>query len=123
MLMSGKSNLLPGLNVNHEYPPLIKWNHDRLSPILHLAKNSPRYKDKCRLENDTLILDGNRYTIDDIATLPKEVAAYKSAQKVDENRLTFHGEFGPFSNFHKVHLYGITIISTVLNNSFNIRRQ
>ena len=30
MLMSGKSNLLPGLYVNHEYPPLIKRNHDRL---------------------------------------------------------------------------------------------
>ena len=101
MLMSGKSNLPPGLYVNHEYPPLIKWNRDRLRPILYLAKNSPRYKDKCRLENDTLILDGNKYTIDDITTLPEEVAAYKSAQKVDENRLAFHSEFSPFINFHK----------------------
>ena len=79
ILMSGKSNLLPGLYVNHEYPSLIKWNHDRLRPTLCLAKNSPKYKDKCRLENDTLILDGNIYTIDDIAALPGEVAAYKSA--------------------------------------------
>ena len=101
IIMSGKLNLLPGLYVNHEYPPLIKWNCDRLLPILCLAKNSPKYKDKCRLENDTLILDGNRYTIDDIASLPEEVAAYKSAQKVDDSRLAFHGEFSPFSNFHK----------------------
>ena len=34
-------------------------------------------------------------------TLPEEVAAYKSALKVDENRLAFHGEFSPFSNFCK----------------------
>ena len=101
ILMSGKSNLLPGLYVNHEYPPYIKRNRDRLRPILRLAKNSQKYKDKCRLENDILILDGNRYTINDIATLPEEVAAYKSAQKVDDNSLAFHGEFSPFSNFHK----------------------
>ena len=101
ILMSGKLNLPLGLYVNHEYPPLIKWNHDRLQPILCLAKNSPKYKDKCRLENDTLILDGNRYTINDITSLPEEVTAYKSAQKVDDSRLAFHGEFSPFSNFHK----------------------
>ena len=101
ILMSGKSNLPPGLYVNHEYPPYIKCNRDRLRPILCLAKHSQKYKDKCRLENDILVLDGNRYTIDDIATLPEEVATYKSAQKVDDNRLAFHGEFSPFSNFHK----------------------
>ena len=39
----------------------------------------------------------------DIAKLPEEVAAYKSAQKVDDNRLAFHGEFSPFNNFHRSH--------------------
>ena len=33
--------------------------------------------------------------------LPEEVATYKSAQKVGDSRLAFHGEFSPFSNFHK----------------------
>ena len=33
--------------------------------------------------------------------LPDEVTTYKSAQKVDDSRLAFHGEFSPFSNFHK----------------------
>ena len=100
-LMSGKSNLPPGLYVNHEYPPHIKRNRDRLRPILRLAKSTQKYKDKCRLENDTLVLDGNRFSINDIPTLPEEVAAYKSAQKVDDEKIAFHGEFSPFSNFHK----------------------
>ena len=99
--MSGKSNLPPGLYVNHEYPPHTKRNRDRLRPILRLAKNTPKYKDKCRLENDTLVLDGNRYTIDNIGKLPEEVAAYKTAQKIDDKYLAFHGEFSPFSNFHR----------------------
>ena len=34
LLMSGKSNLPPGLYVNHEYPPHVKKNCDHLRPIL-----------------------------------------------------------------------------------------
>ena len=101
LLMSGKSNLPPGLYVNHEYPPHIKRNQDHLRLILWLAKNSSSYRDKCRLENDVLILNGNRYMIDDIANLLEEIAAYKSAQKVDDSRLAFQGEFSPFNNFHR----------------------
>ena len=101
MLMAGKTNLPPRLYVNHEYPPHTKRNRDRLRPILRLAKNTTKYKDKCQLENDTLVLDGNRYTVDDIGKLPEEVAAYKTAQKLDDKHLAFHGQFSPFSNFHK----------------------
>ena len=32
--------------------------------------------------------------------LPIEIAAYQSAQKMDEQYLAFHGEWSPFSNFH-----------------------
>ena len=33
-------------------------------------------------------------------TIPEEIAAYKSAQKMDDHTIAFHGEFSPFSNFH-----------------------
>ena len=62
-----------------------------------------RYKEKCQLGNDVLVLDGSRYTINDIAKLPEEVAAYKTAQKHDDKHLAFHGEFSPCSNFHVSH--------------------
>ena len=99
--MSRKSNLPPGLYVNHEYPLHVKKNHDRLRLILYLAKSSSTFKDKCKLENDILVLNGVQYTIDNISKLPEEFAVYKAAQKVDDNTLAFHGEFSPFSNFHK----------------------
>ena len=99
--MSGKSNLPLGLYVNHKYPLHIKKNHDHLRPVLHLAKSSSTFKDKCRLENDVLVLNGVQYTTDDIFKLPNEIVAYKSAQKVDDSTLAFHGELSPFSNFHK----------------------
>ena len=38
--------------------------------------------------------------MNDIHKLPDDLAAYQSAQKEDEQHLTFHGEWSPFSNFH-----------------------
>ena len=100
LLMSGKSNLPPGLYVNHEYPPHVKKNHDHPQPILHLAKSIPSLKDKCKLVDDSLILNGSKYTVDNILSLPEEVAAYKAAQKSNETHIAFYGEFRPYSNFH-----------------------
>ena len=86
--------------MNNEFPPHIKRNHDRLQHILKLAKNHPYYKDKSKLEGDSLITNGVRYTVNDIAKLPKELAAFQAAQKRDDQYLAFHGEWSPFSNFH-----------------------
>ena len=52
------------------------------------------------LQDEYLVLNGIRYGLHDIPKLPKEMAAYKAAQKADDNTLAFHGEFSPFSNFH-----------------------
>ena len=100
LLMSGKSNLPPGLYVNHEYPPHVKKSRDRLQPILRFAKSIPSLKDKCKLVDDSLILNGSKYTIDNIHCLPEEVAAYKAAQKSNDTHIAFHDEFSPYSNFH-----------------------
>ena len=39
LLTSGKSNLPPGLYVNHEYPPHVKKNHDCLTNITLCKKH------------------------------------------------------------------------------------
>ena len=104
-LMLSKSNIPPGLYVNHEYspPPHIKKTRDRLHPILHFAKMIPSLKDKSKMEDDYLVINGTRYGIDEINKLPEEVAAYKSVQKTEDHTLAFHREFSPFSNFHPCH--------------------
>ena len=55
------------------------------------------------MEDDYLVITGTRYGIDEINKLPEAIAAYKSVQKTDDHTLAFHGEFGPFSNFHPCH--------------------
>ena len=57
-------------------------------------------KDKSKLEDEFLVLNGIKYGLNDVHKLPEEMAAYKSAQKSNDNTLAFHGEFSPFSNFH-----------------------
>ena len=76
---------------------------DRLRPLLRYAKTIPALKEKSKLEDEFLVLNGTKYGLSDVHKLPEEMAAYKSAQKSDDNTLAFHGEFSPFSNFHLCH--------------------
>ena len=63
-------------------------------------KNKLKYKDKCRIQGDKLIVDGIKYTMDNIGELPAEIAAYKAAEKSNDTHLVIHGELSPYSNFH-----------------------
>ena len=89
-----------GIYVDNEYPPHVKRNRDRLRPILQVAKKNPNYRDKSKLENDKLVINGTRYTLNDIHKLPEDLSAYKAAERQNEECLAFHGEFSPLSNFH-----------------------
>ena len=99
-LMAVKPKLPRGICVNNEFPPHVKWNRDRLHPILCLAKSNPFYKDKSKLEGDALVINGTKYTVNDVGNLPMELAAFQAAQKTDDQYLAFHGKWSPFSNFH-----------------------
>ena len=101
-LMKGKKNLPPGVYVNNKFPLHVKKNRDCLHPIIRLAKSNPMYKDKCRFEGEALLINGIRYTVNDISKLPEDLAAYKAAEKSHTERLAFHGEWSPISNFHNV---------------------
>ena len=60
----------------------------------------PHYRDKCKLNNDKLIINGNSYQIEDISKLPSDLAAYKVAEKSNDTHLDFAGELSLYSNFH-----------------------
>ena len=50
---------------------------------------------------DKLIINGISYGVDDIPTLPPELAAYKAAERSNETHLVFAGELSPYSNLHR----------------------
>ena len=98
--LSCKRKLPTGIFANEELPPHIKRRRDHLMPIYRLAKSIPHYCEKCKLNNDKLIINGNSYQIEDISKLPADLAAYKAAEKLNDTHLVFAGELSPYSNFH-----------------------
>ena len=100
-----KRNLPQGIYVNKEYPIQIKKARDRLRPVFRMIKSNPKYEDKCKLQGDRLMVDGVKYTVDNLGDLPIELAAYQAAEKCSDTALVFHGELSPYSNFHPSPLY------------------
>ena len=50
-----------------------------------MIKSKPKYKDKCKLQGDKLVVDGVKYTVHTLGTLPIELAAYQAAEKRDNS--------------------------------------
>ena len=50
---------------------------------------------------DKLIINGISYRVDDIPTLPPDLAAYNAAEKSNDTHLVFAGELSPCSNLHR----------------------
>ena len=65
-LLYNKCQLPNGIYVNEEFPMNIKKNRDTLRPILKLAKSLPEYRDKCKITQDRLIVNGITYTVHDL---------------------------------------------------------
>ena len=73
--MQTKNRLPTGIYVNNEYPIEVKRRRDRLRPIFRMVKSMPEYRDHCKMNGDTLIVNGVRYTMDEIHKLPLDLAA------------------------------------------------
>ena len=68
-----------------------------------MVKSNPKYRDKCRLQGDKLIIDGVKYTMENLGDLPAELVAYQVAEKSNDTTLVFlvfHSELSLYSNFH-----------------------
>ena len=100
LFLSCKCKLPAGIYANEEYLIHIKRTCNRLLPILRLAKYQPEYWEKSRLDSDSLLINGTRYTIDDLDRLPPEIATHKAAEKTNDTHIIFSGELSPYSNFH-----------------------
>ena len=93
--MGAKKNLPLGIYVIHEYPSHIKCARDKLHPILWLAKKLQHYREKSKLEEDHLVINGISYTINDLTKLPPDLAVYKAVEKTNEEMIVFQGELSP----------------------------
>ena len=46
------------------------------------------------------MINGAKYSVDDLHWLPTGLEAYQVAEKNDAETIAFHGELSPYSNFH-----------------------
>ena len=64
------------------------------------ARKKPAYQRKCKLEEDTLIIKGLSYTVEDLHRLPRDLSGFNISSTSDETSFGFFGYMNPFSNFH-----------------------
>ena len=99
-LLTYKKYLPEGIYLDKEYCEEIEKRRKLLRPIMCCAKNHEDYKKKCRMENDTLIIRGKHYTVNNLHQLPAEINGYKATSKSEEGTTCYFGELNPLSNFH-----------------------
>ena len=58
------------------------------------------FKGRCKLEKDTLVLRGKRYTVNTIDQLPNSLNTIDITSKSNEMTFGYFGELNPLSNFH-----------------------
>ena len=52
------------------------------------------------MDGSTLVLQGKKYTRDNIHQLPEKLSGFNCTSKSNENTICYFGELNPFSNFH-----------------------
>ena len=75
-----------------------KWK--MLLPILQTARHLKDYKKKCKLEESTLTIQGQKFTLNNLEQLPDQLNAFKCTSKTDDTTVGFFGAINPLSNFH-----------------------
>ena len=100
-IMENKGYLQRGIYVDREYKPEIERKRRILLPVLKAAKLCKDYKNKCRLENDKVVINGRKYGTDNLHQLPKEIDPFAITSKSDNNCIGFFGALNPLSNFYE----------------------
>ena len=106
-ILANKSNLCKDVYVDREYPMEIEKKRKTLRPILTAAKKQKRFRKKCKMVNDLIVIKGKKYGLDkaqgvkDISKLPKSLNPAKISSKSNDEVYGYFGELNPLSNFHR----------------------
>ena len=99
-ILSNKTNLNKGVFMEKEYPADIERKRKILRPIFTAAKHSKKYRKRCRMENDILVIKGKRYNVDELDRLPKSLKPANVTSKTNKSVFGYFGELNPLSNFY-----------------------
>ena len=100
-LYENKKLLPEGVYVDREYTPEVENRRQILRPILRRVRGMEKYKGKCKLDEDKLVIQGTKYTINTLHRLPQDLNGYNASSKFGDSTIAFFGQLNPFSNFHR----------------------
>ena len=106
-ILANKSNLRNDVYVDREYPVEIEKKRKTLRPILTAAKKQKKFRKKCKMVNDLIVIKGKKYGLDraqgvkDISKLPRSLNPAKISSKSNDDVYGYFGELNPLSNFHR----------------------
>ena len=61
---------------------------------------SKKYKKRCKLEDDVIVIKGKRYRVDELEKLPKSLKPANVTSKTNQSIFGYFGELNPLSNFY-----------------------
>ena len=76
-----KKYLRAGIYVDQAYCSNTENRRRLLHPIWKAAKNNSNYRGKCKMDGEHLVLNGRRYSTNDISTLPSDLSGYTVTSK------------------------------------------
>ena len=103
LIMSGRSELPPGVYVREDLPYELENRRKHLYPILRKAKQG-KYKNKCRMELDKLIIDSHVYTyapVNNLGDLPDDLNVESLCEKENKDCVVFLGSGSKMSNMYQ----------------------
>ena len=106
-ILAKRTNLRTGVYVDREYPIEIEKKRKLLRPILTAAKKQKKFRKKCKMVNDLLVIKGKKYGLDqgqgikNISKLPKSINPAKISSRSNDEVYGYFGELNPLSNFHR----------------------
>ena len=112
-LLANKKYLPKGVFADKQYCAEIENTRRILRPVIRKARRG-KYKGRCRMERDQIVIDGKRYGLRNLHQLPPDLTTFKCTSAESEDCIGFFGELNELSNFHpcKFEINGIKYSSS-----------
>jgi ribA/ribD-fused uncharacterized protein len=117
LIMQHRLELQGSVTVRDDFPPEIEQRRKKLYPILKMARTMDKYRGKCKMAVDKLVIAGRSYTAGpqgNLNELPPDLNPIKVSEKTDEQTTLYFGVNHPFSNNYECQF---SIDNTIYNSA------
>ena len=92
-------------SMNEHFARSVQYKRNKLYPILTKARKSGKYNKKAYLNGDTLRINDQDYSVDDLEKLPADLHPHTLSYRANQEYIVFggiHSEYNFLSNYSKL---------------------